>query len=296
MTPTMLHVEDDSALAELVQAAFEGFGFRGTTLTAETVAEADQILDDVARRRGVIDLILSDMMLPDGTGLDVVRHARRNSSWEHTPILILSGDADPDRVGRAYALGANCYVSKAPRGRSLGDVVKTLYDHWLKDAVLPKDGPSDRTHQFITRAINVRSRHAAFYLRMAEQFADSPSEVAFWMARALTESNQVNLLRFLQQQFVGHTWPAELLDEVEQAQATAERALAAVEHAVEDRPITTRDEAYRRTIELVSIMKVRSYARLLSYLFPVKPVAIAALIDALAINLLDLSLDRHPHR
>jgi two-component system chemotaxis response regulator CheY len=117
MRPTILHVEDDTALAEVVQMTFENFGFRGRTLHAETVAEAGMTVDGMARQGNPIDLIISDMSLPDGTGLDVVRHVRSNPGSERTPILILSGESDPSNVGRAYALGANCYVEKSPRGR-----------------------------------------------------------------------------------------------------------------------------------------------------------------------------------
>jgi CheY-like chemotaxis protein len=282
MPPTILHVEDDTALAEIVEMSFEGFGFRGTTLHAETVAQAESILDDVARRDGTIDLIISDMSLPDGTGLDLVRDVRRNPVWEHTPLLILSGNADPTVVGRAYALGANCYVAKAPRGRSIVDVVKCLYDHWLRDVQLPAAADTDRTNQFLGRAVKLRGRHAAFYTRMAEQFGDTESEAAFWLTRTLGESNLGNLIAFLRRQFAGHALPAELLDDIEQVQADATRALDAIELAIELQPIITRDDAYHRMLELISLRNVRSFVLVLGYLFPVQPVATAALIDFVA--------------
>jgi len=285
MRPTILHVEDDTALAEIVQLTFEGFGFRGTTLHAETVAEADATLDGMARHGYPIDLIISDMSLPDGTGLDVVRHARRNPGSERTPILILSGDSDPRKVGCAYALGANSYVTKMPRGRSLGDVVKSLYDHWLRDAQLPAAPELDRTNRFLACAIKLRERHAAFYMQMAEHFSDRPSEAAFWLNRSLGESNLANLITFLQRQFAGNALPAELLDEVEQAQTDARRALDAIERTIETQPFTTHDEAYRQVLGLVSHVKVQPYVRSLGYLFPVRPVATSALVDFIAVTL-----------
>ena len=288
MPPTILHVEDDAALSEIVQLSFEGFGFRGTFLTAETVADAESILGDVARNGGFIDLIISDMNLPDGSGLEVVRDVRKHPAWEKTPILILSGDADPKKVGRAYALGANAYIAKAPPTRSSGAVVKTLYEHWLRDVVLPAARPCSRTRQFLSKAIKVRARYAAFYMRMADQFGESPSEVAFWLSRALNEANLTNLLTFLLQQLEDEL-PAEILDEVEQAQAEAERTLTAIERDIEAHPITTRDEAYRRMLQLVANFQVQAFARTISYWFPVAPVAIGALRDFVADYLDEIS-------
>ncbi|HEU4613844.1 MAG TPA: response regulator, partial [Kofleriaceae bacterium] len=118
--------------------SFRGFGFRGELAIADSVAEAERMLDDAARSSSNrFDLIISDMHLPDGTGLDVVRHVRATPAWKTTPVLILSSDVDPKRVGRAYALGANAYVDKSPRGRTLRDVVKSLYQHWTKDVLIP---------------------------------------------------------------------------------------------------------------------------------------------------------------
>src|SRR5262245_26557282 len=133
MISTILHVEDDLALRALVTLAFENFGYRGTVVAVGTVHAAIKRLDETAQAAGTFDLVISDMHLPDGSGLDVVRHLRSTRAWMFTPVLILSGDVDPKKVGRAYALGANAYVDKSPAGRSLSDVLRSLYHHWVKD-------------------------------------------------------------------------------------------------------------------------------------------------------------------
>ena len=291
--PTILHVEDDPALADIVESSFHGFGFHGVTLKAETVVQAVEVLDDVARRGEVIDLIISDMSLPDGTGLEVVHYVRRNPAWEHTPILILSADGDASKITRAYALGANSYISKSPRGRSMSHVIKTLYDHWLRDVSLPHATPPDRTTQFLARAITIRSRCAADYVRMAERFGDSPSEVAFWLSRALSESNLVNLITFVKDQIGERVLPPDLLDEAERVQQESERRIAAFERELETRPVDTHDESYRLMLDLVSIFagpsNVQLFARSVGHLFPVSPVAIEALLDLMARNFDDVA-------
>src|SRR5687768_888811 len=152
---TILHVEDDESLAEMVATAFEAFGFRGATVTATTLAEAHAILADVVNYPA-IDLIISDMQLPDGTGLDVVRFVRSSPVRAHVPILMLSGETDPEKINRAYALGASSYISKLTRGRSVSEMMKALHDHWLKDVRLPTATRAVRTRDLLARSTHVR--------------------------------------------------------------------------------------------------------------------------------------------
>ncbi len=108
MKITILHVEDDPSLAKLVRVAFQSLGFHGNMLTADRVENALALLAERARHHQPVDLILSDMQLPDGTGLDVVREVRADPYWHLTPVLVLSGEIAPGVVNEAYALGANC--------------------------------------------------------------------------------------------------------------------------------------------------------------------------------------------
>ena len=276
MLSTVLHVEDDPALTEIVEMQFQRFGFLGTTVSVDTVSKAEQTLDNRARDGGTFDLIISDMNLPDGTGLDVVRHVRASPVWEQTPILILSGDLDPKKIGRAYALGANAYVNKSPPGRALDDVVAALYDHWAKDVVTAV--APDRVTRTLARASSIRARHAQIYQRLAELFGDNRSESAFWLSRALVESNLTNLLAFLRQQRATRHLPDDFLDEVGEMQKRTEGELSVMEYAVEKSTLQRR-EAYEHLLELLSTVDVDVIARSYSYLFPVMPTAMNALRD-----------------
>ena len=66
---TILHVEDDAPLADLVKTAFERFGFKGDMIHADTVSAAVNLLNERARNKEPLGLIIVDMQLPDGTGL-----------------------------------------------------------------------------------------------------------------------------------------------------------------------------------------------------------------------------------
>jgi CheY-like chemotaxis protein len=290
--PTILHVEDDVGLATIVQVSFAAFGFRGTVLKAATVHAAQQILDDAATSGDPIDLVISDMSLPDGTGLDLVRIVRHSPRWSDTPILMLSGDTDARSVRLAYALGANSYIAKSPRIREIDKVLRTLYDHWLVDVELPYPASAGRAQRMIARAVSIRSRYAAFYMRVADHLKDNPAEAAFWLTRALREANLSNLFAFIQR----HQTPVDkvlngtLLDEVELMQ---HEAVDALERAERDMAPLDPREAVRKMLELVEIFapapRVQVYTRLVSHLFPIEPVAMAAMCDLVASDLEDLA-------
>jgi CheY-like chemotaxis protein len=111
----VLHLEDDPDLGAIINLTFSSLGFHVRTVTATTLLEGQNILSAAERSGKRFELIISDMNLPDGSGLDFVRHVRANPLWKTTPMLILSGDVDPKKVGRAYALGANAYVPSRRR-------------------------------------------------------------------------------------------------------------------------------------------------------------------------------------
>jgi two-component system, OmpR family, response regulator RegX3 len=98
----ILLVEDEFSIAEPLSTALEREGFE--VVTAASVQEA---LDLFARRSP--DLVLLDVMLPDGDGRDVLREIRARS---RTPVVMLTARGEElDRV-LGLELGADDYVTK----------------------------------------------------------------------------------------------------------------------------------------------------------------------------------------
>ena len=99
---TILLVEDEESITTPLAEALERDGFHAEV--ARTAAEAVEL-----GRRLQPDLVLLDLMLPDGSGLDVCRELRAESS---VPIIIVSARGEEaDRVV-GLELGADDYVVK----------------------------------------------------------------------------------------------------------------------------------------------------------------------------------------
>ena len=127
---TILVVEDEESITTPLAEALERDGFHAEV--AHTVA------DGLAKGRAARpDLVLLDIGLPDGSGLDVCRELRATSS---VPIIILSARGEEaDRVV-GLELGADDYVVKPFSARELIARIRAVLRRTAAPAA-PHDGP-----------------------------------------------------------------------------------------------------------------------------------------------------------
>ena len=99
----MLVVDDEHSIVDAVATAlgYEGFAV-STAMSGRTAIAMAQ--------EGTFDLIILDVMLPDLDGFDVAERLR--SDGIDTPILFLTARSGLDDKGRAFAAGADDYVTK----------------------------------------------------------------------------------------------------------------------------------------------------------------------------------------
>ncbi|MHC4836984.1 MAG: winged helix-turn-helix domain-containing protein [Planctomycetota bacterium] len=98
--PSILLVDDEPAITDSLAYAFERAGFE--TQTAGTLAEADAGLAEA-------ELVVLDLMLPDGNGLDWLRRLRQRSNL---PVIILSSHDDTVDHIVGLEVGADDYIDK----------------------------------------------------------------------------------------------------------------------------------------------------------------------------------------
>ncbi|MGE0254252.1 MAG: response regulator transcription factor CtrA [Alphaproteobacteria bacterium] len=99
----VLLVEDDSATAKAVQMMLKSEGYVcDSTDLGEDGLEIGKLYD--------YDIIVLDVMLPDIDGYEVLRRFR--AARIETPVLILSGLADPDDKIKGLGFGADDYLTK----------------------------------------------------------------------------------------------------------------------------------------------------------------------------------------
>ncbi|MBB4856790.1 two-component system nitrogen regulation response regulator GlnG [Novosphingobium chloroacetimidivorans] len=100
---SVLLVEDDASIALVITAALEAEGFGVTH--CETIAERDRLLSERS-----FAALVTDVMLPDGDGIDTL--ATVHSRFAKMPIVILSAQNTLDTAVRATDTGAFEYFPK----------------------------------------------------------------------------------------------------------------------------------------------------------------------------------------
>ena len=113
---TILMVEDETSITEPLAEALDREGF--ATRVAGTVADAISAADDE-----MPDLVLLDVMLPDGSGYDVARSLRERSN---VPIIMLTARGEEtDRIV-GLELGADDYIVKPFSAREVAARIRAV--------------------------------------------------------------------------------------------------------------------------------------------------------------------------
>ncbi|MGH7578010.1 MAG: sigma-54-dependent transcriptional regulator, partial [Longimicrobiales bacterium] len=99
----VLVVDDEPALREVLSMRIEGWGYSVTTAADVTEAEAA-----IERRRP--DLILSDVVLPGDSGIDLLKRLKRYD--EQLPIIMITAHANVDSAVEAMKVGATDFLTK----------------------------------------------------------------------------------------------------------------------------------------------------------------------------------------
>ena len=116
----ILIVEDDPDQLALADLRISMAGYR--VRVASSVNGFLQALVD----EGAPDLLLLDVMLPDGDGFEVLARMRRHQALGSLPIVMLTARNEPGDIGRGLVLGADGYVTKPYTKNLLADVIRRV--------------------------------------------------------------------------------------------------------------------------------------------------------------------------
>ncbi len=103
--PRILVTDDEPNIVRLIQVNLERQGFQ-----VETANNGAQALEKIRANRP--DLLVSDVMMPEMDGFELLSHIRRDPVLENLPVIMLTAKAQDRDVLEGYTRGADMYLTK----------------------------------------------------------------------------------------------------------------------------------------------------------------------------------------
>ncbi|HEX9794735.1 MAG TPA: response regulator transcription factor [Planctomycetota bacterium] len=176
MAKTLLLVEDDPDLLEVLRLTFEREGY-------ETVLASDGRQALELARRHQPDLVVLDVMLPGMDGIEICQALRGDPSLARVPVLMLTARSEEADVVLGLGVGADDYLAKPARPRELAARVKALLrrsrgrDPAVVDEVMRFDSLVVDPVRFEVRVGADAVRFTPTEFRLLQTLAASPGRV-----------------------------------------------------------------------------------------------------------------------
>jgi two-component system, OmpR family, KDP operon response regulator KdpE len=147
--PLVLLVEDEMQMRKFIRASLVSHGYR--VLETDRLAEALALLTSHNP-----DLLLLDLGLPDGDGIDFTRSLRE---WSRVPVIVISARGREDDKVTALDAGADDYLTKPFGVNELLARMRVAFRHRASDGAAP-DSPAQRLT--FGEIVVDRARHEVF--------------------------------------------------------------------------------------------------------------------------------------
>jgi DNA-binding response OmpR family regulator len=136
--PRILIADDSRFQVTLLKKGLESKGF-------EVVAAEDALQAGMFALRTAPDAIILDLSMPGGSGMEVLKRLKHSTKTNSIPVIIITGNDDPDLRSVASAIGAADFFHKPVDLDQLGRALSGLLAHAGHDSQGDKLRPLSRS-------------------------------------------------------------------------------------------------------------------------------------------------------
>jgi len=119
MGKKVLAVDDSKTMRDMVSFTLKGAGY-------EVMEAADGLLALETLGSGSVDLVITDINMPNMDGIDLVKALRQNPAHSSTPILVLTTESNDAKKNEGRAAGATGWIVKPFEPEKLLKVVQKV--------------------------------------------------------------------------------------------------------------------------------------------------------------------------
>lgn len=125
MSLHVLAIDDDPTILQMVKDILQAHGH--TVTTAPDAETGLQILQTTSAETPSFDLIVSDIMMPGMTGLELLQAVKIDPKLSKIPVILLTAEKQPEDIMRGYTYGADYYIEKPFAAKQLVQGVALLF-------------------------------------------------------------------------------------------------------------------------------------------------------------------------
>jgi ligand-binding sensor domain-containing protein/signal transduction histidine kinase/DNA-binding response OmpR family regulator len=118
---TILLVEDDPELKSFIGKSLKSEGY--CVLSAGNGHEALECMTSAN-----VDLIISDVMMPEMNGLDLCRRIKNNINFSHIPFVLLTAKSNKETEIEGIEIGADAYIQKPFKWKHIVALIRNLLE------------------------------------------------------------------------------------------------------------------------------------------------------------------------
>ena len=118
MSKTIMTVDDSASVRQMVSLTLKDAGY--------SVIEACDGKDALAKLSGTVDMIVTDLNMPNMDGIEFIRNVRANPQYKFVPIVMLTTESQADKKEQGKTAGATGWIVKPFKPDQLLAVAKKL--------------------------------------------------------------------------------------------------------------------------------------------------------------------------
>ncbi|THB62967.1 MAG: response regulator [Desulfovibrio sp.] len=118
MAKTIMTVDDSASVRQMVSFTLKKEGFE--------VIEASDGKDALTKLKGSVDMIVTDLNMPNMDGIELIKNVRANASYKFIPIIMLTTESQASKKQEGKSAGATGWIVKPFKPEQLTAVVHKL--------------------------------------------------------------------------------------------------------------------------------------------------------------------------
>lgn len=118
MGKTIMTVDDSSSVRQMVSFTLKDAGY--------SVVEAADGKDALQKLQGQVDMIITDLNMPNMDGIELIKNVRATSGYKFIPIVMLTTESQNEKKQEGKKAGASGWIVKPFKPPQILSVVQKL--------------------------------------------------------------------------------------------------------------------------------------------------------------------------